>query len=150
MTSKSKDTRTDSDGTIPYLKRAVNEPNGRRVSNANTLKHISYLKHENQIRITGFLIKDEKKICHTYIIGDKAVPSPLREKADSQDDTHAASVPGRFEEGQVRRRRRDFSFHRECLSNLPIREIDQWVSLSSIGMIFRQHIDRLYIVSICY
>jgi hypothetical protein len=86
----------------------------------------------------------------TYIVADKAIPRPLREKSDGKHYPHSPSIARRLEERKIVARFGYVSFNAECLANLSIGEVDQWIAFTIVGMIFGEDGNSFSISSFSY
>jgi hypothetical protein len=93
------------------------------------------------------LFEREKKKPH--IIADKTVPSPLREKADGEYDTHTPAVTRSLEESEVRGRVGNLVLDRERLANLAVGKVDEWVALAAIRMVLDENRNGLRVATLC-
>ena len=84
----------------------------------------------------------------TYIVADESVSRPLGKEAECEHDSHPSQVSGRLEQCHVARRLVNLAFNGQRFANLAICKVDEWITLSSLCVIFLQDGNRLLILSL--
>jgi hypothetical protein len=71
----------------------------------------------------------------------------LREESDGENDPHSPAVPRGLEEVEVGARFGNITLDGKSLSDLAIGEVDEWVSLAVVGVIFGEDCDGLSVTT---